>query len=281
MPSIAEKQRRADRAKGMQECNKKKKSASGAEGKRKRKSASGADADTLRQTKPRTAKKKAEQLLSASVDAWPVCRCNSHSKSRCGVSSTCILRAQGRACGPNCPARKECRNRSVICLSTENPPRFAEKFQPTSEKKGRGVRSTRNLSRGQPVILIDTSPERRLRVAPRESSYILKTEPISRAGGGQHELEAQIVNMEGTLAGLVNHSCEPNLRVECWHVPIIDDNEKVIGSKWLHYLCASRPILRHEELCFDYNWQYYDDDPQEKTRRTKCLCGAKCCKGFI
>jgi SET domain-containing protein len=64
----------------------------------------------------------------------------------------------------------------------------------------------------------------------------------------------------GSGAEIINHSCEPNLVA------------RIVKG---HILYTSlRPIRRGEEMLIDYNFTKDGD-------RTKCLCGAKTCRGMI
>lgn len=64
----------------------------------------------------------------------------------------------------------------------------------------------------------------------------------------------------GSGAEIINHSCEPNLVA------------RIIKG---HILYTSlRPIRRGEELLIDYHFA-------KGAENTKCLCGAKTCRGII
>lgn len=66
----------------------------------------------------------------------------------------------------------------------------------------------------------------------------------------------------GGLARNINHSCEPNLIVECWW----SSNKPRLVFR------ACRDISIREELTFDYGDQYTDE---------RCLCSARTCRGTI
>jgi SET domain-containing protein len=64
----------------------------------------------------------------------------------------------------------------------------------------------------------------------------------------------------GSGAEIINHSCDPNLvaRITKGHI----------------LYTSLRPIHRGEELLVDYNFSKNGD-------KTRCLCGAKSCRGII
>ena len=70
----------------------------------------------------------------------------------------------------------------------------------------------------------------------------------------------------GGLAKFINHSCDPNCRLEQWEV------------NGLPRMCffAIKEIKEGAELTFDYHWTY-----DENQTRTECKCGTVNCKGFI
>lgn len=57
-----------------------------------------------------------------------------------------------------------------------------------------------------------------------------------------------------------NHSCSPNAK-----------SANVAGNIWI---CALRPILKGEEITYNYGYSFRDEP-------VSCLCGAIQCTGFI
>ncbi|KAL7683122.1 putative AWS domain, histone-lysine N-methyltransferase, H3 lysine-4 specific [Plasmopara halstedii] len=70
----------------------------------------------------------------------------------------------------------------------------------------------------------------------------------------------------GGWARFINHSCDPNCRVEKWEV---NGEERCA-------IFARRDIIAGEELTFDYKFQSFS-----KTEITECLCGAPNCRKVI
>lgn len=69
----------------------------------------------------------------------------------------------------------------------------------------------------------------------------------------------------GNMARFINHSCDPNCDTEPWIV----NCDKRIG------IFANRDIAIDEEFTFNYQLEQFGD------AKTKCLCGAANCAGFI
>lgn len=70
---------------------------------------------------------------------------------------------------------------------------------------------------------------------------------------------------KGNMARFINHSCEPNCETQKWNV----QGEVCVG------IFSIKDIQEGEELTFDYKFEAY------KTPFTRCLCGAKKCKGYL
>ncbi len=71
--------------------------------------------------------------------------------------------------------------------------------------------------------------------------------------------------MSGGMARYINHSCAPNCVTECVEV-----------DRDLHIIIfASRRIQRGEELCYDYKFDFEDEN------RIPCLCGAENCRKWM
>mgnify|MGYP000880086048 FL=1 len=70
---------------------------------------------------------------------------------------------------------------------------------------------------------------------------------------------------KGNMARFINHSCKPNCVTQKWHVL----GEVCVG------IFTLQDIKQDEELTFDYQFDIF------KTPLTRCLCGAKECKGYL
>jgi uncharacterized protein len=69
-------------------------------------------------------------------------------------------------------------------------------------------------------------------------------------------------NIPNNDAKYINHSCEPNLRLDI--------------KKHRVFLYALRDIKKGEELSYDYEFTFDED-----TLNHKCKCGKKICVGYI
>lgn len=71
----------------------------------------------------------------------------------------------------------------------------------------------------------------------------------------------------GSIARFVNHSCNPNCRMEKWIVH---------GQPRMALFAGEKPIMTGEELTYDYNF-----DPFSAKNVQKCLCGSENCRGVL
>lgn len=71
----------------------------------------------------------------------------------------------------------------------------------------------------------------------------------------------------GSIARFVNHSCEPNCRMEKW---------TVAGKPRMALFAGDHGIVTGEELTYDYNF-----DPYSQKNVQQCRCGAKNCRGIL
>ena len=71
----------------------------------------------------------------------------------------------------------------------------------------------------------------------------------------------------GSIARFVNHSCEPNCRMEKWTVG---------GKPRMALFAGDQGIMTGDELTYDYNF-----DPFSQKNVQECRCGAKNCRGVL
>lgn len=72
---------------------------------------------------------------------------------------------------------------------------------------------------------------------------------------------------KGNESRFINHSCDPNCEVQLWYV----------GEEPRAAIVALRSIAPHEELSFDYKFDFY---PGVKPKYP-CFCGSLYCRGYI
>ena len=71
----------------------------------------------------------------------------------------------------------------------------------------------------------------------------------------------------GSMARFVNHSCEPNCRMEKW---------TVAGKPRMALFAGEEGIMTGEELTYDYNF-----DPFSQKNVQECRCGSSKCRGVL
>ena len=71
----------------------------------------------------------------------------------------------------------------------------------------------------------------------------------------------------GSMARFVNHSCEPNCRMEKWRVD---------GKPRMALFAGDRGVMTGEELTYDYNF-----DPYSQKNVQECRCGSEKCRGVL
>jgi len=87
----------------------------------------------------------------------------------------------------------------------------------------------------------------------------------------------------GSIARFVNHSCEPNCRMEKW---------TVAGKPRMALFAGDRGIMTGEELSYDYNFEYVSisdsgaiwlimSSPYSQKNVQQCRCGSDNCRGVL
>jgi [histone H3]-lysine4 N-trimethyltransferase ASH1L len=71
----------------------------------------------------------------------------------------------------------------------------------------------------------------------------------------------------GSIARFVNHSCQPNCRMEKWTVG---------GKPRMALFAGDRGIMTGDELTYDYNF-----DPFSQKNVQECRCGSSKCRGVL
>ena len=71
----------------------------------------------------------------------------------------------------------------------------------------------------------------------------------------------------GSIARFVNHSCEPNCRMEKWTVG---------GKPRMALFAGDKGIMTGDELTYDYNF-----DPFSQKNVQECRCGSSKCRGVL
>lgn len=120
--------------------------------------------------------------------------------------------------------------------------------------------------------------------AQRKDVYLFALDKFTNPDSHDPRLQGPPLEVDGEFMSgptrFINHSCEPNLRI---FARVGDHADKHLHDLALFALCD---IEKGEELTFDYvNGQ---EDVERNARdanvqgeMTKCLCGAKKCRGYL
>ncbi|KAF3390413.1 Histone-lysine N-methyltransferase ash1 [Penicillium rolfsii] len=130
--------------------------------------------------------------------------------------------------------------------------------------RGYGVRSNRTFEPNQIIveytgeIITQFECERRMRTVYKnnECYYLM-----------YFDQNMIIDATRGSIARFVNHSCEPNCRMEKW---------TVAGKPRMALFAGDRGIMTGEELSYDYNF-----DPYSNKNVQQCRCGSENCRGIL
>ncbi|RAL06430.1 putative histone-lysine N-methyltransferase (Ash1) [Aspergillus ibericus CBS 121593] len=208
-------------------------------------------------------------------DASSIWRANKHcelSKCMCTPETGCDEECQNRymfyECDEgNCGVGPECGNRSFDELKQRT--KVGGKYNIGVEvikttDRGYGVRSNRTFEPNQIIveytgeIITQTECEKRMRTIYKhnECYYLM-----------YFDQNMIIDATRGSIARFVNHSCEPNCRMEKW---------TVAGKPRMALFAGDRGIMTGEELTYDYNF-----DPYSQKNVQQCRCGSSNCRGIL
>ncbi|PLB52383.1 putative histone-lysine N-methyltransferase [Aspergillus steynii IBT 23096] len=167
----------------------------------------------------------------------------------------------------NCGLGPECGNRSFDELKYRT--RAGGKYNIgveviKTEDRGYGVRSNRTFEPNQIIveytgeIITQTECEKRMRsIYKNNECYYLM----------YFDQNMIIDATRGSIARFVNHSCEPNCRMEKW---------TVAGKPRMALFAGDRGITTGQELTYDYNF-----DPYSQKNVQQCRCGSSNCRGIL
>ncbi|KAI9700889.1 MAG: hypothetical protein M1820_006650 [Bogoriella megaspora] len=130
--------------------------------------------------------------------------------------------------------------------------------------RGYGVRANRNFRPNQIImeyageIITQEESDRRMREEYKDNKcyYLMEFQ------------QGMIIDAtRGSMARFVNHSCEPNCRMEQWNVN---------GEPRMALFAGDDGILVGEELTYDYNFNNFNASNVQE-----CRCGALSCRGVL
>ncbi|GFF95160.1 histone-lysine N-methyltransferase ash1 [Aspergillus udagawae] len=208
-------------------------------------------------------------------EAGSIWRANKHmelSKCMCTEETGCDENCQNRymfyECDDgNCGLGPDCGNRSFEELKQRT--KAGGKYNIGVEviktaDRGYGVRSNRTFEPNQIIveytgeIITQAECEKRMRTIYKnnECYYLM-----------YFDQNMIIDATRGSIARFVNHSCEPNCRMEKW---------TVAGKPRMALFAGDHGIMTGEELSYDYNF-----DPYSQKNVQQCRCGASNCRGIL
>ncbi|KAE8379233.1 hypothetical protein BDV26DRAFT_260039 [Aspergillus bertholletiae] len=194
------------------------------------------------------------------------------SKCMCAEETGCDEECQNRymfyECDDsNCGVGPECGNRNFEELKQRT--KVGGKYNIgveviKTEDRGYGVRSNRTFEPNQVIveytgeIITQAECEKRMRtIYKKNECYYLM----------YFDQNMIIDATRGSIARFVNHSCEPNCRMEKW---------TVAGKPRMALFAGDRGIMTGEELTYDYNF-----DPYSQKNVQQCRCGSDRCRGIL
>ncbi|PKX91665.1 putative histone-lysine N-methyltransferase (Ash1) [Aspergillus novofumigatus IBT 16806] len=194
-------------------------------------------------------------------EAGSIWRANKHmelSKCMCTEETGCDENCQNRymfyECDDgNCGLGPDCRGKYNIGVEVIK-----------TADRGYGVRSNRTFEPNQIIveytgeIITQAECEKRMRTIYKnnECYYLM-----------YFDQNMIIDATRGSIARFVNHSCEPNCRMEKW---------TVAGKPRMALFAGDHGIMTGEELTYDYNF-----DPYSQKNVQQCRCGASNCRGIL
>ncbi|KAL3865188.1 hypothetical protein ACJMK2_006804 [Sinanodonta woodiana] len=198
-------------------------------------------------------------IKRTSIAQLPSCECNPSAENPCSFESSCYNRLMWYECNSaTCPSGKKCQNQNF--QKKEYPPQ--EPFQTVN--RGLGLRTLVDIKRGQFVneyvgeIIDNELCLERISQAQQNKCtnfYMLALDKY-------RVIDARF---KGNLSRFINHSCDPNLVTQKWHV----NGEDRIG------LFALKDIQAGSELTFNYNFDCLGNE------KIPCKCRAVDCSGYL
>lgn len=199
-----------------------------------------------------------QEIAKATSEGSDRCSCSDESPNPCSFGTGCINRDLCVECGLDCPAGDACQNRMFSNCQ------YAPVKPVLTPHCGWGLAASENIKEGDFVIeyVGDVIDEAELQVRIQKMQMNQDKNFYFLAVEGQLYIDA---GPRGNHARFMNHSCEPNCKVDKW----IARNEIRMG------LFATKNIPQNTELTFNYNLQLFGDETQA------CFCGGESCSGFI
>jgi len=175
----------------------------------------------------------------------------------CCLDPSCLVFACQEECRANCPAGQYCGNKRIQNRE------FCEVEVFEAGPKGRGLKAVDFVPKGTLIIEYVGRAVKASKLKSLFRKYQYDRRLYIMALDGDIVLDAR---HKGGVARFINHSCQPNCRVERWKV------KGIVRAA----VVAVQDIPAGGELTFDYQWQR-----QRGRAPTKCFCGTPNCRGTL
>ncbi|KAI5806885.1 hypothetical protein EDC01DRAFT_608759, partial [Geopyxis carbonaria] len=182
----------------------------------------------------------------------------------------CLNRCTWMECdNESCNVGRNCKNRAFADLRDRIKRKKGKDFARgvdvfLTEDRGYGLRATRSFDPHQIIveytgeIVTQEESERRMdEVYKDNQNYYLML----------FDQNMILDATRGSVARFVNHSCEPNSRMEKWLVE---------GKPRMALFAGDRGVKAGDELTYDYNFNWFKGVTQQS-----CKCGSEKCRGTL
>lgn len=207
---------------------------------------------------------EASQLWKREKASMAMCVCEEDK----GCDEDCLNRCTWVECDEgNCNQPSKCSNRAFADLKerVKQGTKFAEGVEVILTKNcGHGLRATRSFAARQ--IVVEYTGE----IITQEESERRMIEDYKDNNNYYLMLFHQNMILDatrGSVARFVNHSCNPNCRMEKW---LVD------GKPRMALFAGDYGIEAGDELTYDYNFNWFTGVSQQA-----CHCGAENCRGAL
>ena len=207
---------------------------------------------------PRRKSNRNRKLFRKSLN-FNYCDCYLLPNTNCGENDHCINRESNIECTID-----TCNVQYSKCLNRRFTKKIMKKiFKKMTTNKGFGLFTLENIPKnsfiieyeGELINITECTKRIHHKYKYDKNFYIIKI-------GNNQYIDAKNTNC---LAKFANHSCSPNCKISVW---ICNKTKKVA-------LFALTDINKHEELCFDYKYDCWNNIKQ------RCFCNSNNCKGFL
>ena len=188
-------------------------------------------------------------------------KCQCEGKSICLNDNKCINFATYYECGDDCSSLIKCKNRRIYKKQFKKCQVFK------TPNKGFGLRTKVKLLKNDLVLeyigeVLDNNDLQKKIQNPTMCSFNMY---YLMSLDSKKKLYVDAAR-QGGLARFINHSCNPNCKLETWYV----------NGFPRACIFALTDIHIDEELTFDYEW-----DNRPNHHQTKCYCQSEKCRGTI